>query len=131
MINDLKVLNGELTPKYDIYNNHYTVKITNDIDKLDLSFTSNNDDEVLVYGNENLKVGENSIIIAITNNNETNYVFINAIKEGKTTEVMNIMDNNIKTENNSSLVYGGPLIIISCIMLILTLFVWMFKYKKN
>ena len=45
------------------------------------------------------------------------------IKEGKTTEVMNIMDNNIKTENNSSLVYGGPLIIISCIMLILTLFV--------
>ena len=129
MLDDLQVLNGEMTPKYDKYNNHYTVRVNNDVLRLDLKYQTTNNEEVIIYNNDNLKEGSNNVFITITHNNEVNYIFLNVIKESSTTEVVGIIDDNI-IEDNSSLIYGGPLIILSCILLILTTYVWLFKYKK-
>ena len=129
MLDDLQILNGEMTPKYDKYNNHYTVRVSNDVLRLDLKYQTTNNEEVIIYNNDNLKEGSNNVFITITHNNEVNYIFLNVIKESSTTEVVGIIDDNI-IEDNSSLIYGGPLIILSCILLILTTYVWLFKYKK-
>ena len=129
MLDDLQVLNGDMTPKYDKYNNRYTVRVDNNVTKLELDYKINSDNEVNIYGNDSLKEGNNNVFIAITNNNEVNYIYLNVIKEASTTEVIGILDDNI-AEDNSSLIYGGPLIILSCILLIITTYVWLFKYKK-
>ena len=66
MLEELKVLNGELSPKYDKYNNVYTVKINNEEKKLDFVFKEDENYQISVYGNNNLKSGENKIIIVLS-----------------------------------------------------------------
>ena len=65
MLEELRVLNGDLSPKYDKNNNKYTVKISNNVSKVDFIFKEDEYLNIAVYGNDNLKVGENKIVIAV------------------------------------------------------------------
>ena len=127
MLNDLKILNGELSPKYDINNNRYTVKIKKDVKKLNISYPIEKDKEVHILGNNNLNNNENYVVISIKQNNIINYIYLNVIKE----ETQSVFESADVTKSleiaNSTPIYGGTLIALSVIMIIITSFVLLFK----
>ena len=55
----LEILNGKLSPKYDKYNDIYTVSISSDINELEIKYSTNENEMVNIYGNTNLQEGKN------------------------------------------------------------------------
>ena len=131
MLENLKVLNGKLSPAYDKYNNLYTVKIESDIDKLDLIFEEDDNLQIFVYGNNNLKEGENKILISLTNKDETNYIYLTAITEEVKETMSTLNTSDLLETTNTMPIYGGPLIATSCFLLILTIFAFLFARRKK
>ena len=131
MLEELKVLNGNLTPKYDKYNNQYTITIHNDISKIDFEFVKDDDVEIEIFGNNNLKVGTNNIVLVLKQNDQKEYIYINAIKE-QDEEVTKIFDNGTELELvNSKPVYAGFLISFSCFLILFLVFLLLFKRKRR
>ena len=131
MLEDLKVLNGSLSPKYDKYNNEYTVKIDNNTTKIIFDFVKDDNVNVSVYGNNNLEEGNNSIILLVENDSGKEYIYINAIKNNSA-EVMSVINSSDNLEiANSAPIYAGSLIALSCFLIIFLMFLLMFKSKKT
>ncbi len=131
MLEELIVLNGELSPKYDRYNNKYTVKINNDVTKLQLSYVKDDDVKVSVYGNNNLQEGSNNVLVVLSKDNKTEYIFLNILKE-ESKEIFNEINNSSSLEiSNSVPIYAGPLITTSCFLLIITVFLFLFGKKRQ
>lgn len=127
----LEILNGELSPKYDKYNNIYTVNISSEVKNLDLKYKINENKTVNVYGNVDLEEGKNKVLIAISGNDEIEYITLIVNKE-KTTLVLNAIDNasGLTISNDSSIPSYAPFLIgISCFMVIILLYLVMFRKK--
>ena len=134
MLKNLEILNGVMTPEYDIYNNIYTVMLI-DADKLDISYeTMNENDEVGIIGNENLKVGENHIEINISNGEDVNKIDLIVNKTLSSVGEFNNTYQAVELEQAQKMPeFVGPLIASICFILILLLFYLLFskKVKKN
>ena len=128
----LEILNGKLSPKYDKYNDIYTVSISSDINELEIKYSTNENEMVNIYGNTNLQEGKNKVIIAFTNSKqEVEYITLIVNKE-RTNTVFNYseFDTKIEVENKNVPVYIPSLIGITCFILIILLYLFMFK-KRN
>lgn len=128
----LEILNGKLSPKYDKYNDIYTVSISSDINELEIKYSTNENEMVNIYGNTNLQEGKNKVIIAFTNSKqEVEYITLIVNKE-RTNTVFNYseFDTKIEVENKNVPVYIPGLIGITCFILIILLYLFMFK-KRN
>lgn len=68
-LKELTVKNGNLYPSFNSNIINYVIDVPNNVNKLDLEYISNNEQEntVEVVGNENLKVGKNNIEITVKN----------------------------------------------------------------
>ena len=131
MLEELKVLNGEMTPRYDMYNNKYTITVANNVSKVKFEFKKDENTEVIIYGNNNLKVGENNIVLLVKNNDQSEYIFINVIKQSDA-DVMEVFDSTNQLEiANSVPIYSGYLIATSCFLIILLLFLRIFGRKNK
>ena len=130
MLKELVVLNGELTPKFDKYNNTYTVRIANEVDRLELTYIPEDNTIVSIFGNDNLRDGENIVIISLANKDQYEYIYLNVIKN-QSDEVFSYLKDESSTIEvpNSITNYGGPLIILSCFLLIMLLFILLFCQK--
>ncbi len=65
-LKSLSVSNGEISPKFDKNNNSYSLEVSSDVNKLDLSaIASDSKSKVNITGNENLKIGNNIINIEV------------------------------------------------------------------
>ena len=85
-LSELLVKNGELNPKFSSKTTSYTVKVPNDVDKLDLSYVTNDSKaKVKVTGNENFKVGEANVVeVTVTAEDGTIKIYtINVEKSDK------------------------------------------------
>ncbi|MEG0977528.1 MAG: hypothetical protein RSF02_03130, partial [Bacilli bacterium] len=67
MLQSLEILNGELSPKYDIYNNIYSVKVEKNITSLEINYVINETDTINIIGNNNFTDGENIVLIEVFN----------------------------------------------------------------
>ncbi len=131
MLEELRVLNGEMTPKYDKYNNKYTITVANNVSKVKFEFKKDENTEVIIYGNNNIKVGENNIVLLVKNNDQSEYIFINVIKQSDA-DVMEVFDSTNQLEiANSVPIYSGYLIATSCFLIILLLFLRIFGRKNK
>lgn len=86
---------------FSIKNTKYDVKVLNNVENIDVVTETEENIKVEVIGNENLKVGENKILIKLTddNNNQNEYTInVTRLEEGETL-------NNI--HYLKSLVVGG------------------------
>lgn len=88
LINDLNVKNGELSPKFDKYNNYYSITIDNNVTSLDFEYEYNKDlYEVKITNNENLV--ENKLIYVTIYNKESKeknaYIFKVYLENTQTT----------------------------------------------
>lgn len=86
-LKDLIISNGEIAPKFDSNKYEYEVSVSGKVNKLDITalpeFESSN---VEIIGNENLREGNNAILIKVTDENGfVQYYRLNVSKEGKST----------------------------------------------
>lgn len=119
MLEDLKIINGVMYPKFDKYNNVYTVNVENDIHNLSIDYEFiSKDDSIEVVGNDNLKPGENIIYINVLGENKGKYIiYVNKKEELKTSNLVPSQDViEIKKEIPS---FVGPLIGVICFVLII------------
>ena len=131
MLNDLKIINGVLSPEFDIYNNIYSVNIDENEDKLVIEYDVDSDYIVNIIDNESLVPGNNEVYLQVIKDNEINTYTLLVYKE-ETDTVVNydylLEPLEVKEELPS---YVAPLIIGCCFFVILLVFILLFKKKKH
>ena len=132
MLESLEVLNGELTPKFDKYNNAYTVQVANDVFSLELKYQVASSANVSIFGNENFQEGENEVIIMIMDDTDktTEYNLLVMKEEAQTTSNTLITPEPLEVRKELP-GYVAPLIAIICFTLILITFGLLFRKRKH
>lgn len=70
-LSSLSVDGYEISPKFDKYNNVYTLIVKDNINQVDINWTTENADAfVEVSGNELLSLGENQLLITVNDLNQ-------------------------------------------------------------
>ena len=122
-----------MTPKFDIYNDTYTVTIEEDVTELDIYYEAANEEvKVTIAGNENIKERK-GVGIIISNGLEEKIIKLNVIKEG-TESVSGLKDYFTSLEVQKKEImpeYIAPLIGASCFLLIIITFSIIFHKKKK
>ncbi len=132
MLKELEILNGILSPSYDIYNNVYTVKVENNIESLVLNYKLDENVQINIQGNDNLKEGENIIYLILKKDDLEEVITLYVNKE--ISKKVIFTDPNIITKAEVKPViasYVAPLIGGCCFLIILLTFIFLFKKKKN
>ena len=120
-----------MTPKFDKYNDTYSVKIDSNVNILEINYKAEDNYEVYVQGNSNLQEGENKVFIEVKNSEEANIYTLLVTKES--TKVFETIDVGLETiEVEKELPnYVAPLIGIICFLLIIICHSIIFKKKKH
>ena len=72
MLTDLEVLNGTLSPEFDIYNDIYSVTIDEDVEELVIDYTVEEGFVVNIIDNDSLTAGENEVYLQVIQGEEIN-----------------------------------------------------------
>lgn len=131
MLNDLNIINGELSPTFDALNNIYSVTVAEDVNSLVMEYVVEDGYIVNVIDNEDLSAGENEVYLQVIKDDEINTYTLLVYKE-VTKPVFNY-DYTVDTVEVEEPLpeYVAPLIIGSCILIILIFALLLFKHKKN
>ena len=131
MLNDLEIINGDLSPEFDCLNNIYSVTISENVDELVMDYSVTDGYIVNVIDNKDLASGENEVYIQVIKDEEINTYTLLVYKESS--EPVFNYDYNLDTvEVEKELPeYVAPLIGGSCFLIILIVFLLLFKKRKS
>ena len=130
MLFDLKVLNGVMTPKFDKFNNIYSVTVEENVTELMLEYKTDSDNYVKVIGNNNFVNGDNIVLLeVVSSDNITTYTLL-VYKEYtesvfKSSELLEIPKTREELPK-----YVAPTIASICIIIIIFFAILLFKKKK-
>lgn len=132
MLKDLKILNGELSVKFDPLNTRYTVNMTNSDTKLELEYEIDEDDEISIFGNS-LDGQDDLVVISVYNDDElmSYYLEINFLESKNVNleqDYFASLELNSKQEVPK---YVAPVIAGVCFLIILFFFAILFKKRKR
>lgn len=132
MLKDLKILNGELSVKFDPLNTRYTVNMTNSDTKLELEYKIDEDDEISIFGNS-LDGQDDLVVISVYNDDElmSYYLEINFLESKNVNleqDYFASLELNSKQEVPK---YVAPVIAGVCFLIILFFFAILFKKRKR
>ncbi len=130
MLLDLEILNGELSPVFDIYNDVYSVTINEDTTSLVMDYEVEDGYVVNIIDNTGLEAGENEVYIQVIKDEEINTYTLLVYKESSE-PVFNYeyIPEGVEVEEELP-EYVAPLIIGSCLLVILIVFLLLFKRKS-
>ncbi len=125
-LTSLEVTGYNLNPSFNSEIYTYNLTIPNNINKLDIKAVGSDNDQIEIIGNENLKDGENEILISITNND-------------KTTTTYKLIVNKLSKEKETVIKKNNTLIKILLIIFIISIIImatciWIFikrNYKRK
>ena len=130
MLKDLKILNGDMTLKFDSLNTIYTINMSNDDNKLEYEYKIDDGYSLSVYGNK-LDDGLNEVVFTVYNDKEQMSYYLYVYKE-KTTDIVEINDNSLPLNVVNKLPeYVAPTIGVVCFLFILLFFTFLFKKNKK
>ena len=131
MLSDLEIINGELSPAFDSLNNIYSVTVSEDVDELVMEYSTTDGYIVNVIDNQDLDEGENEVYLQVIKDEEINTYTLLVYKESSE-PVFNYeyVPETIEVESGLP-EYVAPLIIGSCILIILIFAILLFKRKKS
>lgn len=130
MLQSLEILNGEMTPKFDMYNNTYSINVKNDVDFLMINYTADEGYEVEFLNNSNFIEGENIVYIELIKEEDHN-IYTLLVNKEKSETVSTIDINYEPVEVVKELPdFVAPLIAVSCFLVILFTFSLLFSKKK-
>lgn len=131
MLEDLNIVNGELTPEFDIYNNIYSVSVAGYVDELVIDYEVTDGYVVNVIDNHDLVPGENEVYIQVIKNEEINTYTLLVNKESSEAVVnYDYLLEPLEVEEELP-EYVAPLIGGICFFIILCTFLLLFKKKKK
>lgn len=131
MLEDLNIVNGELTPEFDIYNNIYSVSVAGYVDELVIDYEVTDGYVVNVIDNHDLVPGENEVYIQVIKNEEINtYTLLVNKKSSETVINYDYLLEPLEVEEELP-EYVAPLIGGICFFIILCTFLLLFKKKKK
>lgn len=131
VLEDLNIVNGELTPEFDIYNNIYSVSISEEIDELVIDYKVTDGYVVNVIDNHDLVPGENEVYIQVIKNEEINtYTLLVNKKSSEAVVNYDYLLEPLEVEEELP-EYVAPLIGGICFFIILCTFLLLFKKKKK
>ena len=131
MLKDLKILNGELSVKFDPLNTRYTVNMTNSDTKLELEYEMDEDDEISIFGNS-LDGQDDLVVISVYNDDElmSYYLEINFL-ECKNVNLEQDYFASLELNSKQEVPkYVAPVIAGVCFLIILFFFAILFKKRK-
>lgn len=130
MLTDLEVLNGALSPEFDIYNDIYSVTIDEDVDELVIDYTVEEGFVVNIIDNDSLTAGENEVYLQVIQGEEINtYTLLVYKEDSKPVINYELIPEEVEVEEEMNL-YTAPIIIISC-LLIIFFFFWVLFHKRT
>ncbi len=131
MLQDLKILNGEMPLKFDPLNTIYTINLTEDEDFLKIDYEIADNALVSIYGNK-LTEGLNEVVLTVYNDEDLVSYYLYVYKE-KPSVVMAIDTSvmGLQKENTELASYVIPSIASICFIFILLFFTLLFKKKKK
>ena len=129
MLSDLEIINGELSPAFDSLNNIYSVTVSEDVDELVMEYSTTDGYIVNIIDNQDLDEGENEVYLQVIKDEEINTYTLLVYKESSE-PVFNYeyVPETIEVESELP-EYVAPLIIGSCILIILIFAILLFKRK--
>ena len=131
MLEDLNIVNGELTPEFDIYNNIYSVSVAGYVDELVIDYEVTDGYVVNVIDNHDLVPGENEVYIQVIKNEEINtYTLLVNKKSSEAVVNYDYLLEPLEVEEELP-EYVAPLIGGICFFIILCTFLFLFKKKKK
>ena len=131
VLEDLNVVNGELTPEFDIYNNIYSVSISEDVDELVIDYEVTDGYVVNIVDNYDLVPGENEVYIQVIKDEEINTYILLVNKEMSETVInYDYLLEPLEIEEELP-EYVAPLIGGICFFIILCVFLLLFKRKHK
>jgi len=133
MLINLEIKNGVMTPKYDIYNDTYTVTIDNDVTELDIYYeVASENIKVSTSGNENI-TSDKGVGIIVSDGKEEKIIKLNVIKEGSetTSDLKNYFTSLDVRKKEQVPEHIAPLIGVSCFLIIVITFSILFHKKKK
>ena len=131
MLEDLNIVNGELTPEFDIYNNIYSVSVAGYVDELVIDYKVTDGYVVNVIDNHDLVPGENEVYIQVIKNEEINtYTLLVNKKSSEAVVNYDYLLEPLEVEEELP-EYVAPLIGGICFFIILCTFLLLFKKKKK
>lgn len=131
MLNDLEIINGELSPEFDVYNNIYSVTISEDVDELVIDYNVTDGYVVNVIDNKDLASGENEVYIQVIKDEEINTYTLLVYKESSEPVFNYDYDLDAVEVEEELPEYVAPLIGGSCFLIILIVFLLLFKKRKS
>ena len=123
MLKNLEILNGNIT--------NYEVEVNDTVISLVMQYETDENNEVSIYGNDNLLSGENHVLIEVYDGNEVKTYTLTVYKGIENTS--NTLNENIRIEvtgkkyNNSIIQFS---IIVVTIIIIIGLYRLIFKLHK-
>lgn len=131
MLNDLKILNGNLDLKFDKYTYEYTVEVENDIDHLEISYKLDENATIEIINNE-LREEENIVTIKVSDEKSEE---IYTLYVHKDEEVVSGIDNykkNLEVIKKEEInVYQVQILSISIFLIIIIIFTFLFGRKNK
>lgn len=132
MLQDLEILNGELSMKFDPLNTKYTVTVDSNEETLELNYKLKENSEISVIGNA-LNEYKNEVVLTVYNDTESMSYYLTVYKEETITanSNINLKEEIVLSENKDMPNYIAPLIASVCFLVILLFFTLLFKKKKK
>lgn len=132
MLQDLEILNGELSMKFDPLNTKYTVTVDSNEETLEFNYKLKENCEISVIGNA-LNEYKNEVVLTIYNDTESMSYYLTVYKEEIITanSNINLKEEIVLSENQDMPNYIAPLIASVCFLVILLFFTLLFKKKKK
>ena len=132
MLDDLKILNGNLELEFNEYTYEYTVVVKEDVTSLDFDYILNNDCYINIRNN-NLNSEENIVYVDVYNlDTQITYTFY-VYKEN--TNVVNGIDNFVSSleisKNDEIALYKVQILTSSMFLLIIIIFSIIFRRKHT
>ena len=114
-LNSLEVKGYNLEPQFTSDTYTYKLTVKNNVKTLDIKALASDNDQVEIIGNENLKDGENEVIIRVTGNDKTTTTYKLIVNKLSKEKEIIIKKNNILTRVLLIIFVVSIIIMASCI----------------
>ena len=125
VIDNMIINNGEISPKFDKYNNYYSVKVDKNVKELDINYEYNENKYDVKIGNNEDIVNNKLVYVTVFDKKslEQNTYILKIFNEESEKNVTNIVDEDVVDINIKEKKYDyAPLIGTICLASILVVF---------
>ena len=132
MLKNLTITNAKLSVDFNPLNTRYTIILDSEIEKLDIKYEIDDKDNISIFNNL-LDGAKKEVVITVYNDEEQMSYYLE-VYPPKEKSVLTEDDYFTQLEvNNKEYMspYIAPLIGVSCFLLILTFFCFLFKKSKK